>query len=71
MVCPKCNSTEVSISENVIVKSKRRSFLWNLLMICITCGIWIIWMLVRKKKEKVVHVKMCVCQKCGHSWEIK
>lgn len=70
MICPKCGSTTVSINESVYTKSKRRSFLWNLLMVCITGGLWLIWMLIRKRKEKTVHVKMAVCQSCANSWKV-
>lgn len=69
MTCPRCKSENVAMNESVYTKSQRRSLLWNLLMICITGGIWIIWMLVRKRKEKVIHEKRCVCQACGHSWK--
>lgn len=69
MKCRKCGSTNVKVDYNVYVKSKSRSFLWNLLMICCTCGIWIVWMLIRKRKEKVVKEKTCICQDCGHTWK--
>lgn len=70
MVCPKCKCENVNVNTSVVMKSKHRSFLWNLLMICCTAGLWLIWMLVRKKKEKQVTVKMAVCQGCGHSWKL-
>lgn len=70
MVCPKCKNSNVTVSESVYTKSQHRSFLWNLFMIVITCGFWLIWMLVRKRKEKVVKVKRCVCQDCGYSWKM-
>lgn len=70
MVCPKCKSENVSINVNTYMKSKRRSLLWNILMVCCTAGIWLIWMLVRKRKEKKVTVKMAVCQDCGKSWKV-
>ncbi len=71
MKCPKCNSENVTLSVNNVVKTKNRSCLWNLFMICCTAGIWLIWMLVRKRKEKVVTIKTAVCQDCGYSWETK
>lgn len=70
MQCPKCKNENVSISMNTYTKTRSRSFLWNLLMVCCTAGLWIIWMLVRKKKEKVVHEKMALCQNCGYSWKL-
>lgn len=71
MTCPKCKSENVTVTSNTYVKSKRRSFLWNLLWIVCTGGLWLLWMLVRKRKEKVVREKVCLCQACGHSWNIK
>lgn len=70
MKCPKCGNESISISESVYTKSKRRSFLWNLLWTVCTCGIWLIWMLVRKKKEKTIREKRCICQSCGYSWKM-
>ena len=70
MTCPKCQSENVNISVNTYTKSKSRSFLWNLLMIFCTCGLWIIWMLIRKKKEKVITEKTAVCNSCGYSWKV-
>ena len=70
MMCPKCQSENVAISQNVYTKSQSRSLIWNLLMIFITGGLWIIWMLIRKKKEKVVKIKTAVCQQCGNSWNL-
>lgn len=71
MECPKCKSSNVTVSENVFTKSVHRSLIWNLFMIFLTGGIWLVWMLVRKRKEKTVHVKMAVCQSCGNSWKLK
>jgi len=70
MICRKCKSENVTVSTNHVVKSQRRSFLWNLFMICITGGLWLLWMLVRKRKEKIVMIKTVVCNNCGASWEI-
>lgn len=69
MMCNKCGSSNIKVDYNVYVKSKSRSFLWNLLMVCCTCGFWILWMLIRKKKEKVVREKICICQDCGNIWK--
>lgn len=70
MTCSKCGGNNVTVNESIYTKSKSRSLIWNLLMIFITGGIWLIWMLVRHRKEKVMHTKMCVCQSCGYSWKI-
>lgn len=71
MNCPKCKSNNVTLSVNNVVKSQSRSLIWNLIMLFLTGGLWIIWMLVRKRKEKVVMIKTCLCQNCGFSWEMK
>lgn len=70
MTCPKCKSNNVRVEMNTYMKSQHRSFLWNLFMIFITAGIWLIWMFVRKRKEKRVTIKMAVCQDCGKSWKV-
>ena len=70
MVCNRCGGSNISVVYNTYTKSKSRSFLWNILMICCTCGLWLIWMLIRKRKEKVIHEKTCICQNCGNSWKI-
>lgn len=70
MTCPKCKSENVNVSVNTYTKSQSRSFLWNLFMIFITGGLWIIWMLIRKKKQKVITEKTAVCNSCGHSWRV-
>ena len=70
MVCPKCKNTNVTISESTYTDKKKRSFLWNLLMIICTGGIWLLWMIIRKNTV-TVHDKRCLCQTCGHSWSIR
>lgn len=54
MKCPKCGSENVSVTTNTVVLSKSRSFLWNLIMTVLSWGFWLIWMLVRKRKEEKV-----------------
>lgn len=70
MKCSKCGSENVVVNTNTVVVSKRRSFLWNLLWIICTGGLWIIWMLVRKKKEKKVTETWATCQSCGKRWKV-
>ena len=70
MVCKKCGSTNVTVTTSHVVKTKSRSCLWNLFMIMITGGLWIIWMLVRKRKEEVVEIKTVTCNECGYSTQI-
>ena len=60
-----------SIITNTVVLSKSRSFLWNLIMTVLTLGLWLIWMIVRKRKEKKVTETWATCQSCGKRWKIK
>jgi len=69
MVCPKCGSDKVVINTSTYSKSQSRSLLWNLFMLFITCGLWLVWMLIRKKKESVVKETIATCQHCGHTWK--
>lgn len=71
MKCSKCGSENVSITTNTVVLSKSRSFLWNLIMTVLTLGLWLIWMIVRKRKEKKVTETWATCQSCGKRWKIK
>lgn len=71
MKCPKCGSEDVTVTTNTVVVSKSRSFIWNLLLIIGTCGLWLIWMLVRKRKEKMITETWATCQHCGKRWRVK
>ena len=71
MICNKCESTNISVQTSSYTKTKSRSFLWNLLMIICTGCLWLLWMLIRKKKEKVITETWATCQTCGHKWKIK
>lgn len=71
MECKKCGSNNVKIDTSSFAKSKRRSFLWNLFMIFCTGGLWLLWMMLRKRKEKIVTQTWATCQDCGNRWEIK
>lgn len=70
MKCPKCGSTSVVVNTNTVMVSQNRSFLWNLLMIFCTAGLWLIWMIIRKKKEKKVTETWATCQSCGNRWKV-
>lgn len=71
MRCPKCGGENVVINTNTVVVSKSRSFLWNLFMIIITLGWWLVWMLVRKRKEKTITETWATCQDCGKRWKVR
>lgn len=65
MKCKECGSDNVAIQSSVVVRSKSRSFLWNLVVILFTGGIWLFWMLLRKRKEKESVVTTVTCQRCA------
>lgn len=71
MYCVKCGNSNVTFQTSTYTKSKSRSFIWNLLMLCCTGGLWLIWMLIRKKKQKVITETWATCQTCGHHWKVK
>ncbi len=70
MKCPKCGSENVSVNTSTMMVSKSRSFLWNLLLIICTGGLWIIWMLIRKRKEKRVSETWATCENWGKRWRV-
>lgn len=71
MRCPKCGGENIVVNTNTVVVSKSRSFLWNLFMIIITLGWWLVWMLVRKRKEKTITETWATCQDCGKRWKVR
>ena len=80
MKCPKCGSTNVSISVFNEVKQKaRHGFLWWIfigwwwrILWFICFGMWyFLFLLVRGKKLVNVEKKVAVCQQCGKSWNMK
>lgn len=72
MVCKKCGSMD--ITTNTFSEVKRRSMLsilLDIILTIITCGIWLIVILIkifrgRKSKVKTVNV----CNLCGFKWNI-
>lgn len=71
MRCPKCGGENVVVNTNTVIVTKSRSFLWNLFMIIITLGWWLVWMLVRKRKEKTITETWATCQDCGKRWKVR
>lgn len=77
MVCPKCKSENVIVTnEQVSAKTsnKGNGCLWRIgrwtLIIC-TCGLWL---LVGKHKgtgnTKFKNNTVCICQNCGNRWKL-
>lgn len=73
--CKKCSSENVSVQ---IVKEKISGgcFIWIIaviaLLVNIILGIFLLLLAILMSLVKnEVTTKVCVCQKCGHSWEIR
>ncbi|MGN1432690.1 MAG: LITAF-like zinc ribbon domain-containing protein [Ruminococcus sp.] len=70
MVCPKCQSENVTIQ--AVAEQKKRSCLSVLLIIILICIPIIGWIglffLLRGKKSKTI--SYAVCQNCGNRWKI-
>lgn len=86
MTCPKCGSESVTtqIVSDVSVKNQHHGFLWWLCVgwwwlpikwLVFTVPAIFIWILkicgVRKKKVISKQRTVCVCQSCGHTWDLK
>lgn len=82
MVCPKCGSSNVSVQvvNEVQIKNKHHGFFWWLFV-----GWWwlpIKWLFLTvpalivkifsRKKQKVINKQksVCICQACGHTWDL-
>ena len=77
MVCPKCNSENITVSiEQISAKTKERKTgcLWKLgrltLIVC-TLGLWLV---VGKRKgqskTKFENKTVCLCQNCANKWYV-
>lgn len=81
MVCPKCkgNNVNTQIVNEAHLKNKHHGLLWWLFVgwwwvpikwIFLTIPALIGALFFRRKKIVNKQKTMCVCQSCGHSWEI-
>ena len=81
MVCPKCNSENVNVQiEQVSSKTKKHGNGFGGIVnntaraataVC-TLGVSNLFWKKSKggEKTKVENKKVCVCQNCGHSWDL-
>ena len=60
MICPKCNSENVSVQ---MVNTIR------LCLILCTCGLWLL-VPSRKGNTKIKSKSVAICQNCGHNWNV-
>jgi Zn finger protein HypA/HybF involved in hydrogenase expression len=80
MVCPKCQSENVTVSvvNEVTLKNQNRGCLWWACIgwwwiptkwICFT-GLALLVAIFKPKKQKAVNKTktVCACQQCGHTW---
>jgi len=69
MDCIKCGSGNIQVmAGDSSVKGK--GILWSigrLILICCTCGLWL---LIGKRKGKIIVRTRAVCINCGHKWNI-
>ena len=82
MVCPKCGSENVSVSmEQVATKTKKsgvgfgghmNNLARGMTAVCTLGMSNLVWKKsTGTEKSKVRNQKICLCQSCGHSWEIE
>ena len=82
MTCPKCNSTNVNtqIVTDMKLKNAHHGIIWWLLWgwywvpikwIFLTVPALLAKIFIPKKQKMVTKQRtMCVCQDCGHTWNI-
>lgn len=83
MVCPKCNSSNVSVQvvNEVKLKNAHHSIWWWIFIgfwwipikwLCFTLFALIVKIFSHKKQKAVNKtVKKAICQDCGNTWNIK
>jgi hypothetical protein len=76
MKCSKCQSENIEIKEESYVKEKGQSILINILLCICTCGIWLIWLLIKlltgnSRKSIVMRRKIAICQNCGATFVLE
>lgn len=62
MSCPKCGSEKTEIK--LVVKKKRNGIIKSLLLILFTGGLYLIWLLIRGRKEQTY--SYMICNNCGY-----
>ena len=81
MVCPKCNSENVNVQiEQVSSKTKKHGNGFGGIVnntaraataVCTLGMSNLVWKKSKGgEKTKVENKKVCVCQNCGHSWDL-
>ncbi len=77
MVCPKCNSTNVTVqtvTTSMNTRKRKMGCLWGIgrtLLIIFTFGLWLIVGKAKgQSKTKVKNKTVCICQNCGNTWYV-
>lgn len=82
MVCPKCGSANVNVQivSDVTSKTEHHGVMWWLFVswwwipvkwLCLTLPALLAKIFIPKRKKVVTtHKNMCVCQKCGNTWQV-
>lgn len=82
MICPKCKNSNVNVQviNETIVKNRHHGIIWWLLIgwwwipvkwLFLTIPALIVKIFAPKRKKVINKQKtVCVCQNCGHKWEI-
>lgn len=77
MICPKCKSENVSVSNqmnDLKTKEKKKGLLHGILrltLIMFTCGLWLLVPSQRgSSRSNISYTKVAVCQNCAHSWKV-
>lgn len=71
MTCSKCGSTNVIVTNEVKIKTKRRGcigWLFWILLAMVTFGLIIIIPLLTNSKVKSKNKTVAICQNCGNRW---
>ncbi|MEG0899512.1 MAG: zinc-ribbon domain-containing protein [Oscillospiraceae bacterium] len=65
--CDKCGSEHIKVETVTRSVYESRSFVFNLLFSIITFGLWLVWILTRGKKERLIRETVITCQDCGNT----
>ena len=76
MICKKCGSSNVTIKDDHYVQEKTSSVLLNIFLSVITCGIWLVWLLLKllsgKSRKSILHNRrVAICNNCGASYVLE
>jgi ssDNA-binding Zn-finger/Zn-ribbon topoisomerase 1 len=71
MICPKCESNNVLVTNETKVKTKHRGcigWLFWITLAIFTFGLILIIPAITNSKTKTKNRTVAICQNCGHRW---